>query len=323
MNILEEINKVFEYELDAIRVTQNSINEEFYTFVDEIDNCQGHVIFTGMGKSGHICRKIVATMQSLGIKSYFLHPGEALHGDLGMLLKEDIIIALSNSGETEEILSILPTIKKIGSKFFCILGRANSTLQKYSTHTIIIPPIKEAYLNQLVPTSSTTVSLVIGDALAVTVAKKRGFSSNDFGVFHPHGLLGKRLTLTVEELMLKDNELSVVKTGSTIRNAIFEMCRTSVGGVCIVDNNNNLLGVFTDGDLRRLCKTSINNIMEENIDNVMTKDPLTFTCDILISDLINTYQTVNKLVSFFPIVNNNKLVGELRLLDITNSGLLS
>lgn len=275
-----------------------------------------------MGKSGHICQKIVATMQSLGIKAYFLHPAEALHGDLGMLTSEDIVLAISNSGETDEILGNIPTLKLMNIPIYSIIGKKDSTLERFSSASIIMPPFEEAFLGSIVPTSSTTVSLMIGDAIAVVVAKKRGFSSKDFGLFHPRGTLGKRLTLRVGDLMLKDEENSVIRNGATIEEAVYEMCKKSVGGVNIIDSNGNLLGVFTDGDFRRLHQNYQENINGIIIDTVMTKKPIILNPNDLVYNVIEDIKKFDRKMSFYPVTENKKLVGSLRLIDISKSGLI-
>ena len=323
MNLLEEGKKVFDSEIHAVQLTRDALNSSFEEMCNVVDRCKGRVILTGIGKSGHICRKIVATMQSLGIKAHFMHPAEALHGDLGMLTAEDIIIAVSNSGETDEILGLLPAINKIAVPLYCIVGKANSTLSKFSKFEILLPPIKEAYLESLVPTSSTTACLILGDAIAVAVAKKRGFTSKDFGVFHPNGLLGKRLTLQVESLMLTGDENAVIQCGSFVEDAVFEMCRKPIGGVNIIDETGRLKGVFTDGDLRRLYKDLGQEDMGRIcIDSVMTKTPITVDKTELISKVIEDAKQFNRSVSFYPVIEDQKLVGSLRLTDISKSGLL-
>jgi len=322
MNLIDEGKRVFDSEIRVAQMTRDALGASFETVCEAVDRCRGRVVMTGMGKSGHICRKVVATMQSLGIKAYFMHPAEALHGDLGMLTAEDIIIAVSNSGESDEVLGLLPTIHKIGTPLYCIVGRSGSTLSKFSDAEILLPQLEEAYLGSLVPTSSTTASLMIGDAIAVAVAKKRGFASEDFGVFHPRGLLGKRLTLQVESLMLTGEENAVIQCGATVEEAVFEMCRKPIGGVNIVDGDDILKGIFTDGDLRRLYKDKKENMNTICIDTVMTTSPITLNKDQLVSHVIEDAKRFDRMVSFYPVVEGQKLIGSLRLLDVSKSGLL-
>lgn len=321
MSYLEHGLQVFDKEIKALIDTRDSLDGSFSLFVDEIEKCKGRIIFSGMGKSGHIARKITATMQSLGIKSYFMHPAEALHGDLGMVTGDDIIIAISNSGETDELINLIPTINKVGAELLCITGRRNSTLERNSRMAIVLPPIEEAYLGSLVPTSSTTATLALGDALAVAVAKERKFEAEEFSVFHPKGMLGKRLTLKVDDLMIKGEENSVVSSGSTISEAVLEMCNKPIGGINIVDDDYCLLGVFTDGDLRRLLSKNMEETMDIIIDKVMTTNPICLSPGILVYSAVDLMREKN--VSLFPVTNDKKvLLGTIRLMDVTKSGLM-
>ncbi|NLL94218.1 MAG: KpsF/GutQ family sugar-phosphate isomerase [Thermoplasmatales archaeon] len=320
MKYLDDGRRVFDLEIKALMDTKDSLDESFSLFADSLCKCEGRVIFSGIGKSGHIAKKITATMQSLGIKSYFMHPAEALHGDLGMITKEDTIVAISNSGETDEILNLIPTINKVGTELLCITGRNNSTLARNSKMSIILPPMEEAYLDS-VPTSSTTATLAVGDALAVSIAKNRGFEVKEFSVFHPKGTLGKRMTLKVEGMMKKNSENPSILSGSTVKDAVLEMCKKPIGGTNIVDSNGVLLGVFTDGDLRRLFNRNPENAMSSTIDDVMTKEPVCISPNILVYDSIDLIK--EKGLSFFPVVDDDKkLLGTIRLMDVVKSGLM-
>lgn len=321
MSYLDDGRQVFDKEIKALIDTRDNLDDNFSAFANAIHECRGRVILSGMGKSGHVAKKITATMQSLGIKSYFMHPAEALHGDLGMITEDDIIVAISNSGETDEILNLIPTINKVGAELLCIVGRENSTLERNSSMTLILPPLEEAYLGSLVPTSSTTAMLVIGDALAVSVAKERGFEAKEFSVFHPKGTLGKRMTLMVEGMMIKGDENSTVSSGSTIREAVLEMCKKPIGGTNIIDSRGYLLGVFTDGDLRRLFSRNPDGAMDMIINDVMTANPICLSPKILVYDSIDIMR--EKKASFFPVVDDNKkLMGTIRLMDVVRSGLM-
>ena len=321
MSYLDDGRQVFDKEIKALIVTRESIDGKFSSFADAICRCEGRVVLSGMGKSGHIARKITATMQSLGIKSYFMHPAEALHGDLGMLTEGDIIIALSNSGETDEILNLIPAINKVGAELMCIVGRKDSTLEKNSNMALILPPIEEAYLGSLVPTSSTTAMLALGDALAIAVARKRGFEAKEFSVFHPKGTIGKRMTLRVEGMMIKGEENSIILSGSTVRDAVLEMCNKPIGGTNIVDSDGYLLGIFTDGDLRRLFRNNPERAMDIVIDDVMTIEPVCLSPKVLVYESIGMMREKN--LSLFPVVDDNKkLLGTIRLMDVTKSGLM-
>lgn len=321
-DFLKSAQRVFDLEIDALQSAKDSLGPIFCDFVEAIDTCQGHIIFMGIGKSGHICEKIVATMQSLGIKSYFLHPAEALHGDLGIISQKDMIIAVSNSGETSEILNTIPSISKIGASLYSIIGRSNSTLQKESVKSLILPTVKEAFLGSLVPSSSTTMTLALGDALAIAIAEHRNFTKNDFGIYHPNGLLGKKLTLKISDIMLSGDDNSYVLSGSTIQQTLYEMCKKPAGGVSIVDANQHLMGVFTDGDLRRLFNKSIPKVMELIVDDFMTKSPISLSKnDLAHNAILNTVSNHN--VSFFPVVDDdNHCVGTVRMIDFIKSGLM-
>ncbi len=313
--------EVFSGEIECLCKLRERLGDNFEKFAFNLDKCRGYLIWSGIGKSGYICRKIVATMQSLGIKALYLHPSEALHGDLGVISPEDIVIFVSNSGETKELLDAISPIKNIGAKIFSIVGRVGSSLEQKSDMTLILEMLNEVYLD-IVPTTSTTSTLVIGDALAVSIAQKRGFTKEEFGKYHPSGQLGKKLTLRVKDVMLKGAENSVVLEGSTIEQVIFEMCKKSIGAVSVTDKSGLLKGVFTDGDLRRFTNQSEYNPKTTIIDDVMIKQPITIDCNQLLYDAIT--QTISKhSVSVFPVVNKDGvLVGTLRAIDVLKTGLL-
>ncbi len=322
MDILQEGKNVFAIEMAGIQKLQDSLGQEFVTLAESIHNCQGRVVWTGMGKSGHICEKVAATMASIGIKAYYMHPAEGLHGDLGLLKKEDIVIALSNSGETDEVLGLLPSMKMIGAKLYSVVGRKNSTLERYSEVTIVFPEMEEAFLGNLVPSTTTTVSLVLGDALAVVVSKLRGFTSKDFAVFHPNGLLGRKLTMKVKDLMKKDDENAVIESGMKVEQAIMEMCKKPIGCVNVVDKEGHYIGIFTDGDLRRLIGRKGAQAMSECIDDVMTQNPVQIDPDILVVDAVEKMQDMDRKVSTLAVVENEKVIGTLCVADIAKAGLI-
>lgn len=322
MDILETGKEVFDIELSGLEKMRESLGDDFVTIAEKINECKGRVVCTGMGKSGHIFKKIAATMASIGIKAYFMHPAEALHGDLGLLTKDDIVIALSNSGETDEILKLIPSIQKIGAALYSIVGRKNSTLEKYSAVTIVFPNVQEAFLGNLVPTTTTTVSLVLGDALAVAVAKMRGFTSNEFAVFHPNGLLGKKLTMRVSDLMKKGDENAVVKEGMTVQSAVFEMCKKPIGCVNVVDEQGRFTGIFTDGDLRRLISRDGEQALKHQIEEVMTKDPLSIDPDLLVVDAVEKMRKMDRKVSTLAVVEDGQILGTLCVADIAKAGLI-
>ena len=322
MDILETGKEVFDIELSGLEKMRESLGDDFVAIAERINACKGRVVCTGMGKSGHIFKKIAATMASIGIKAYFMHPAEALHGGLGLLTKDDIVIALSNSGETDEILKLIPSIQKIGAALYSIVGRKNSTLEKYSAVTIVFPNVQEAFLGNLVPTTTTTVSLVLGDALAVAVAKMRGFTSNEFAVFHPNGLLGKKLTMRVSDLMKKGDENAVVKEGMTVQSAVFEMCKKPIGCVNVVDEQGSFTGIFTDGDLRRLISRDGEQALKHQIEEVMTKDPLSIDPDLLVVDAVEKMRKMDRKVSTLAVVEDGQILGTLCVADIAKAGLI-
>lgn len=322
MDILKTGREVFDIEMEGLEKMRQALGENFVTIAEKIHECKGRVVCTGMGKSGHIFKKVAATMASIGIKAYFMHPAEALHGDLGLLTKDDIVLALSNGGETEEILKLIPSIQKIGAPLYGIVGRENSTLEKYSAAAIVFPNVKEAFLGNLVPTTTTTISLVIGDALAVTVAKMRGFTPNEFAIFHPNGLLGKKLTMKVSDLMKKGEENAVVKEGMTVQEAVFEMCKRPIGCVNVVDEGGRFTGVFTDGDLRRLISKEGEKALNHKIEEVMTKNPIAIGPDLLVVDAVENMKKFEKTVSTLAVVKEKELLGTLCVADIAKAGLI-
>lgn len=320
MNYLEEARKVFDTEIEALEKMKNNLGSNFEKILRSISECKGKVIITGMGKPGHIARKIAATMSSLGTPSFFLHPAEALHGDLGMIREDDIIIAISYSGESEELTRLLSNIKVIGSKLIGITGNSDSTLIKYCDMYEVFPKFDEACNLGLAPTSSTTVTLVYGDALAVVASKIYGFNESNFGLFHPAGSIGKKLFIKVKDLMASGKNNAYVKSGVKFKNALVEMSQKGLGIINVIDNNNHILGVMTDGDLRRKLELGA-DIYNLTIDDIMTKTPLTVFEDEL---AIESLKYLNKNnISSAPVINSKlELVGTIRLRDILNKGIV-
>lgn len=321
-DIINESKKVFEIEMHSIQKVKDALNQNFKEIVKEVYNCKGKIIFTGMGKPGHIAKKLAATFASLGTPSFCLHPAEAQHGDLGMISKEDVVIAISFSGESEEVTRILPNIKKIGAKIIGISGNATSTLIKQSDLYFVLPQIEEACYMKLAPTSSTTVALVLGDAIAVVCAKMKAFSKKDYALFHPAGSLGKSLISTVGDLMSTGKENSVVTENDSFEKAIEEMCRTSLGMVSIIDNEGKLIGVFTDGDLRRKLAEKV-DIYNMDLNEIITKTPVTIRKGMLAVEALRIMIQGEKKVSVAPVVDeNNILLGALCAKDIIKSGIV-
>lgn len=319
LDILSEAKDIINTEITALETMRNSLDDVFLQIVDKIVNCKGKVIITGMGKPGHIGRKIAATMASLGTQSFFLHPAEALHGDLGMVSKKDVIIAISFSGESEEVIRLIPSIKVIGATLIGISGNENSTLIKHSDIGQIFPEFKEACNLGLAPTSSTTVALVFGDALAVVASKIYGFTEENFGLYHPAGSLGKRLFVTAKDIMAKGNKNAVVNVNSKFKDAIIQMSQKNLGIVNIVDENNNVKGIITDGDIRRLLEKNV-DIYDLNVCDIMTKSPTLIDENVLAVEIIRKLR--KKGINSAPIVDKDKkLVGCLTLHTMLDYGI--
>ncbi len=318
IDILNEGKNLFDTEIEAMETVKNALDERFVEIVELICDCKGKVVITGMGKPGHIGGKIAATMASLGTPSFFLHPAEALHGDLGMLDEKDIVIAISFSGESEEVTKLIPSLKLIGVTLVGVSGNADSTLIKLSDYSFVFPPIKEACALNLAPTSSTTVALAFGDALAVCASKIYGFSEKNFALFHPAGSLGKKLITKVKDLMKSGEDNPVVCSNTQLKDAIVVMSKKALGIVNIV-KDDKLVGVFTDGDLRRTLSKQI-DVYNIIIDDLMIKNPIVVSPDILAVEALKIMN--NKNISALPVLDNNKLVGTIRINDITGMGIV-
>ncbi len=320
MDKLLEGKKVFDIEIEALKRTRDAINDTFVQILDWIIACSGKVIITGMGKPGHIATKLAATFSSLGTPSFYLHPAEAMHGDLGMISENDIIIAISYSGESEEIVKILPNIKMIGAKIVAITGNENSTLAKAADITQVFPEFEEACYLGLAPTSSTTAELVYGDALAVVASVVYGFKDSDFGKFHPAGSLGKKLILKVADLMVKDKDIPKIGKDKLLMDAITEMSKKKIGVVSVIDEDNTLVGIITDGDLRRIIEKHT-DIYSEIVSNVMISSPKKITKDKLAVDALQYIKQQN--INNLPVVDmDNKLIGTITWQMIMKAGIV-
>lgn len=312
---------VLSQEAEAIYNLKSKIDNVFYNTCQAILNCKGRVIVTGMGKSGHIANKIAATFASTGTLAHFLHPAEASHGDLGVIAKDDIVLALSNSGQTGELLAILPLIKRLNVKLISFTGNPESELAKLSDFHIPIIIESEACSLGLAPTSSTTAALAMGDAIAVSVLKARGFTSDDFARTHPGGKLGKRLLVKIKDIMHTGDNIPIVSSLATLSESIIEISNKRLGMTTVVDNiSNNLIGIFTDGDLRRILnnKPDINNI---NILDVMTTKFKTINYNKLASEAVSIMQS--KQIFALPVVDDdNKLIGAFNMHDLLQAGVV-
>lgn len=319
MDIINEAKNVFNIEIEALEKTKEALGDNFEKIVLKIVNCTGKVILTGMGKSGHIASKIAATFSSLGTSAFFMHPAEALHGDLGMISENDIVIAISYSGESEEITRIIPNIKLIGATLISITGNKNSTLANSSDITQTLPEFSEACYLGLAPTSSTTAVLCYGDALAVVASKIYGFNNADFGKFHPSGTLGKRLILKVKDLMSVDENNVIIEQDNLLDEAVVQLSKKGLGIVSVVDENGNLTGVITDGDLRRQLEKRA-SIYELKVKDVMSCNPFLTQPDVLAVDALNILKKNN--ISGMPVCIGKKVVGAIRIQDIINAGII-
>ena len=294
--MIDHAKEVFKIEAQAILSLSEHLDGNFAAVVEKILASKARVIISGMGKSGIIGRKISSTMASTGTPSFFMHPGEAFHGDLGMLRKEDILILISYSGETEEVLRITPFLKENGNVLIAMTGNPNSTLATTTNYHLNIHVPQEACPLRMAPTSSTTAALVMGDALAVALMKARGFSEEDYARFHPGGSLGRRLLTRVEEAMIKTN-LPLIKKDRLMKEVIPIMTSSRVGSAVVVDDQNRIIGIITDGDLRRALN-KYDNIFKHKAEDIMTKNPKTISKDLLLYEvegLLNKYQ-VNALL---------------------------
>ena len=309
-------NNVISIEISALLSLKENININFDRACEKILNCQGRLIITGMGKSGLVGRKIAATMASTGTPAFFVHPGEAGHGDLGMIVKGDVVLAISNSGNSDEINVLLPVIKKLDLPLISITKNLSGRLAQEADVALTLGDFEEACPMGLAPTSSTTATMVLGDALAITLLEARGFKSDDFALSHPAGSLGKKLLTHVENLMKSGNEIPVVTGNTSIIDALFEITEKRLGMTVVVDDQKRY-GVLTDGDIRRLL--TINQDMSQPIASVMKTTPITTTPNTKASEALNIMrqQKVNQLI----VLDGDTLVGVLALRDLVQAGI--
>ncbi|MFH1406863.1 MAG: KpsF/GutQ family sugar-phosphate isomerase [Candidatus Omnitrophota bacterium] len=312
--------KVLEIEANAIRSLIPRIDDNFERAVKILYNCKGRIVVTGMGKPGIIGQKISATLSSLGTPSLWLHPAEAIHGDLGRVTKDDALIAISNSGETEEITKLLPLLKKIGSKIIALTGNKKSTLAKYSDVALDVSVKEEACSLGLAPTSSTTATLAMGDALAVALLEKKKFNAQDYAFFHPGGALGKRLLLKVDDLMRTGKRNPSARESASVKDVLLKITKARAGSCSIIDKNGKLVGIFTDGDLRRHLETDP-NLSSKSIKRVMTRSPIAIKADSLAAEALKILN--DRKIDEVPVVDKKgRLVGLLDVQDILRAGLV-
>lgn len=310
--ILTSAKRVFEIEAREVADLSNKLTEDFVGAVKSILECKGKVIVCGMGKSGHIGKKIAATLASTGTPSFFMHPAEAFHGDLGMVTKEDIFIGISNSGETDELIKLIPALKRNGNKFISICGREDATLVRNSDYFLNISVKKEACPLELAPTSSTTATLAMGDALAVALMEERNFQPENFALFHPGGSLGKRLLTKVKDVMKADN-LPFVTLSTGFQDLILTMSEGKLGLAMVVDNGK-LVGIITDGDLRRGWQQH-KQLFDCEIKDIMSSNPKTISSETMVVDAEKVLMD-NKITSLVVVNEVNKPVGVMQLYSI-------
>jgi arabinose-5-phosphate isomerase len=316
---LELARRVLAIEADAVRALIARLDERFLAAVSLILDCQGRVIVSGIGKSGHIARKIASTLSSTGTPAYFVHPAEASHGDLGMITRGDVFIALSNSGESAELVEILPVVKRLGAKMIAITGRADSTLAREADVSLDAAVAEEACPHNLAPTASTTAALALGDALAVTLLNARGFSAADFAIHHPRGALpGQALAnqalLHVKDVMRSGADVPKVPAQAMLKEAIAEMTRGRIGMTAVLDADSRVCGVFTDGDLRRTLQATA-DVSATRVGDVMSRGPRTIRPDALAAEAVNIMES-HKVNQLLVVDARGELVGALNMHDL-------
>jgi len=309
---------VIETEAQAIFELTQSINQNFASACELILNCIGRVVVTGMGKSGHIANKIASTLASTGTPAFFMHPGEASHGDLGMLTKQDIVLAISNSGKTQEILVLLPIIKRLGIPLITITGNVNSVLASSANFNLDVTIKQEACPLGLAPTTSTTASLVMGDALAIALLEARGFNAEDFARSHPGGALGQRLLIKIDDFFIQNSQLPMVRDNISVREALIEITDKKIGMTCVVSSQGVLTGVYTDGDIRRTLLNGY-NIDTITIGEVMSKNCKYISKGMLAAEALSLMQN-NSITSLVVVDEEKKPIGVLHMHDLLQAG---
>lgn len=317
--VIEQAKKVLKIEAEAISALTERINDSFVKAVDLICSCRGKVVVTGVGKSGLIGQKIASTLASTGTPSFFMHPAEGIHGDLGMLSRDDVVIAISNSGESDEVSQILTVVKRMGLPLIAMTGNLSSTLAKAGDALLDISVKEEACPLGLAPTASTTATLAMGDALAVAALDKRGFKKEDFALLHPGGTLGKRLLLRVSDLMHKGKDLPLVKEGTLMKEALFEITSKRLGITGVIDNKGMLTGSITDGDLRRAMEKGL-DILNKKASDIMTGNPKRIGTDALAAEALQKMEQ-HSITSLF-VMDGEKVTGIVHLHDLLKAGVV-
>lgn len=319
-DLIDSAQRTIRLELEAVQELLPRINADFIKACELILSCKGRVVVVGMGKSGHIGNKIAATLASTGTPSFFVHPAEASHGDMGMITKDDIVLALSNSGSTAEIITLLPLIKRLGIRLISMTGNPDSPLAKAAEVNLDARVSQEACPLNLAPTSSTTASLVLGDALAIALLEARGFTAEDFAFSHPGGALGRRLLLKVENVMHSGESLPQVTRGTSLRDALLEMTQKGLGMTTVLEADGHLAGIFTDGDLRRALDKGI-DVRDARIDDVMTPHGKTIRAEMLAAEALKIMED-NKISALVVVDGNDRPIGAFNLGDLLRAGVM-
>jgi len=319
-DILALARRTLEIEAAAVSALQSRLDDSLVRAVDILLACKGRVVVTGMGKSGHVGNKIASTLASTGTPAFFMHPAEASHGDLGMITSQDVVLALSNSGESPEILAIVPLIKRRGARLIAMTGRPGSTMAREADIHLDAAVAQEACPHNLAPTASTTAALALGDALAVVTLYARGFTAEDFARTHPGGALGRRLLIHVRDVMHKDESLPVVQEDTPFKAALMEMTRKKLGMTAVVDAAGSLVGVFTDGDLRRCLDRDL-DIKTTRIDAVMTRAPKTISEDVLAAEAAR-YMEDKQINGLLAVDGAGRLTGAFNMHDLLRAGVV-
>lgn len=320
MNTLKRAKEVFDIEAQAICALKSRLGPDFNRALGLILKAKGRVVVSGMGKTGIIAQKFSATLASTGTPSLFLHSAEAVHGDLGRVTRDDIVVIISNSGHSEELKQLMPLLKKIGSKIISLTGNTDSLLARHSDVVLDVSVKKEACPLNLAPTASTTATLAMADALAVCLLELKGFKEKDFAFFHPGGVLGRRLLLTVKDIMRSGSANPVVSQDRRISEVLFKITRARAGSASVVDSSGRLAGIFTDGDLRRHLERD-SNLTRRRVKDVMTKDPVCVTASMLAVEAMRILQ--DKKIDEVPVVDKGRRpVGLLDVQDLLKAGLV-
>ncbi len=318
-SLVELGREVIDIEAAAVRALAGRVGDDFVRACRYCLSCEGRVVVTGMGKSGHIAGKIAATLASTGTPAFFLHPGEASHGDLGMITTSDVVLAVSNSGETPEILTILPLIKRLSVPLISMTGRSGSTLARAANAHLDVTVEKEACPLNLAPTASTTATLAMGDAMAVALLKSRGFTEEDFAFSHPGGSLGRRLLVRIEDVMRTGEAVPTVPPETPISEGLFEMTRKGLGMTAVVSDDGSLLGIYTDGDLRRTLDAG-HDLQTTPIREVMTPGVKTISPDTLAAEAVHLMET--HAITALLVVDSGRVVGALNVHDLLHAGVM-